>query len=178
MDSANKAKRNAGLAGARSRKSAGLLFFRDKGDATEVFLVHPGGPFWAKKDDGAWSIPKGEFVEGEEPLAAAKREFEEETGFPAAASVSQFEPLQPVRQPSGKTVYAWAARGDVDASAIRSNTFSIELPKGSGKLREFPEVDRAAWFSLAEARRKILKGQVPLLDDLEKMLKVPPNFRH
>lgn len=136
-----------------------------------MFLVHPGGPFWAKKDDGAWSIPKGEFLEDEEPLAAAKREFEEETGLSAAAMDGKFEPLQPVRQPSGKMVYAWAVRGDADASAIRSNTFSIELPKGSGKLREFPEVDRAAWFYLAEARRKILKGHAPLLDQLEKMLR-------
>ena len=134
----------------------------------EVFLVHPGGPFWAKKDDGAWSVPKGEFEDGEDPLEAAKREFEEETSF---AATGEFEPLEPVRQPSGKTVYVWIARGDYDAAAARSNLFSIELPRGSGKMRQFPEVDRAGWFSLDEARRKILKGQVALLDQFER--KVP-----
>jgi len=154
-------------AGARSRKSAGLLLFRHRGDVTEVFLVHPGGPFWAKKDDGAWSIPKGEFAEGEEPLDAAKREFREETGSKVEG---EFEVLDPVRQPSGKLVYAWAVRGDIDPAAVHSNTFSMELPKGSGKMREFPEIDRAGWFSLMAARRKLLKGQVPFLDQLEKML--------
>src|ERR1700689_5277303 len=117
--------------------SAGILLFKiSKSDVTEVLLVHPGGPFWAKKDDGAWSIPKGEFLDGSDPLEAAKREFEEETGFVAAGI---FEPLEPVRQPSGKTVYSWAVRGDGGATAARSNTFSIEWPKGSGKMREFRE---------------------------------------
>lgn len=151
--------------GAKSRKSAGLLLYRQRPGVVEVFLVHPGGPFWAKKDEGAWSIPKGEFGNEEKPLAAAKREFQEETGVVASG---EFVALDPVRQPSGKVVYAWAVRGDADPGAIRSNTFSTELPKGSGKMREFPEVDRAGWFSLDEARRKILKGQVALLDQFER----------
>jgi predicted NUDIX family NTP pyrophosphohydrolase len=151
--------------GGKFKKSAGLLLFRERRGEVEVLLVHPGGPFWAKKDDGAWSIPKGEFGNDEDPLAAAKREFQEETGFAAAG---EFVSLDPVRQPSGKVVYAWAVRGDIDVTAIRSNTFSIELPKGSGKMREFPEVDRAGWFSLQEARRKILKGQVAFLDQFER----------
>ncbi len=152
---------------ARSKKSAGLLLFRRERGVTEVFLAHPGGPFWMKKDDGAWSIPKGEFADDETPLDAARREFKEETGF---APAGEFQPLDPVRQPGGKLVYAWAVRGDVAPAAIRSNTFSIELPKGSGKMREFPEIDRAGWFSLEEARRKILKGQVAFLDELEEKL--------
>jgi len=130
----------------------------------EVFLVHPGGPFWAKKDDGAWSIPKGEFSEHEDPLGAAKREFREETGFEVAG---EFQPLEPVRQPSGKIVYAWAARGDIAAGAIESNTFSMEWPPGSGRMQDFPEVDRAEWFPVDVARRKILKGQLALLNQLE-----------
>jgi predicted NUDIX family NTP pyrophosphohydrolase len=162
-------KAHSGLASAaRSKKSAGLLLFRQRRDSIEVFLVHPGGPFWAKKDDGAWSIPKGEFTGDENPLDAAKREFEEETGISVAGD---FRPLDPVRQPSGKMVYAWAVRGEADSSAIRSNTFLMELPKGSGKMREFPEVDRAEWFSLDVARRKILKGQLELLDQMEGKLR-------
>lgn len=129
--------------------------------------MHPGGPFWAKKDDGAWSVPKGEFGEEEHPLDAAKREFEEETGF---APTGEFEPLEPVRQPSGKIVYVWIALGDYDPAAVRSNLFSIELPSGSGKIRQFPEVDRAGWFPMDEARRKLLKGQVAFLDQLAKKL--------
>ena len=129
--------------------------------------MHPGGPFWAKKDDGVWSVPKGEFEDGEDPLEAAKREFEEETSF---AATGEFEPLEPVRQPSGKIVYVWIALGDCDPAAVRSNLFSIELPRGSGKMRQFPEVDRAGWFSIDEARRKILKGQVAFLDQLANKL--------
>lgn len=146
------------------KKSAGVLVYRKAGRSVEVLLVHPGGPFWAKKDDGAWSIPKGEFEEGEDPLAAAKREFQEETSF---AIDGVFEALDPVKQPGGKIVYAWSVQGDMDASAIRSNTFSLEWPPRSGKTREFPEVDRAEWFSLAQAQKKILKGQLPLLKQLQ-----------
>ncbi len=149
------------------KKSAGLLLYRKALGSIEVFLVHPGGPFWAKKDDGAWSIPKGEFAEDEDPLTAAKREFREETGFGVPG---QCEPLEPVRQPSGKLVYAWAVQGDVDAQALKSNTFAMEWPRGSGKTQEFPEVDRAAWFAIDLAKRKILKGQVAFLDQLAQRL--------
>jgi len=145
------------------KKSAGLLLYRVNTSGLEVLLVHPGGPFWAKKDDGCWSIPKGEFGDDEEPLAAAKREFEEELGAQAAGD---FIPLEPIRQPGGKLVYAWAVRGDFDVSRLKSNTFSMEWPPRSGKLLEFPEVDRAGWFGMNAARRKILKGQTPLLDQL------------
>jgi predicted NUDIX family NTP pyrophosphohydrolase len=129
----------------------------------EVLLVHPGGPFWAKKDDGAWSIPKGEFADGEEPLDAAKREFEEETGIPA---VGDFIALESLKQPSGKLVFAWAVRSDFDPSRLKSNTFSMEWPPKSGRQQEFPEVDKAEWFNVEAARRKILKGQAPFLDQL------------
>jgi predicted NUDIX family NTP pyrophosphohydrolase len=149
------------------KKSAGLLLFRKAGHSVELFLVHPGGPFWAKKDDAAWSIPKGEFAEGENPLDVAKREFQEETGFEMDGTL---EPLVPVKQPSGKVIYAWSVEGDIDASAIHSNNFSMEWPPHSGKVQEFPEVDRGAWFPLPQARKKILKGQIPLLDQLEQKL--------
>lgn len=138
------------------KTSAGLLLFRPGPDGLEVFLVHPGGPFWAHKDDGVWSIPKGEFAPGEEPLAAARREFTEETGFTASG---EFLPLTPLQQPSGKIVHAWAVRGDVDPAALRSNTFTFQG-------REFPEVDRAAWFGLLDAKTKILPGQVGFLEQL------------
>jgi predicted NUDIX family NTP pyrophosphohydrolase len=150
-----------------AKKSAGLLLYRKVDDSVEVFLVHPGGPFWAKKDDGAWSIPKGELTEGEEALEAAKREFQEETGF---AVEGRFEALEPVKQASGKIVYAWAIEGDIDSSAIRSNNFSMEWPPGSKKIRKFPEVDRGGWFALATARQKILTGQSPLLEELVRIL--------
>jgi predicted NUDIX family NTP pyrophosphohydrolase len=154
-----------------AKQSAGILLYRKIDGRAEVFLVHPGGPFWAKKDDGAWSIPKGEFSGGEEPLEAAKREFQEETGM---AIDGIFEVLKPVKQPGGKTVYAWAVEGDIDAAAIHSNTFSMEWPRGSGKSRSFPEVDRASWFGLDAAKVKILKGQVGLLEQL-KDLDTPDN---
>jgi predicted NUDIX family NTP pyrophosphohydrolase len=150
-----------------AKQSAGLLLYRNVGGRVEVFLVHPGGPFWAKKDDGAWSIPKGEFVEGEEPLEAAKREFQEETGLPIGG---MFEALKPVKQAGGKTVYAWAIEGDIDAGAVRSNTFSMEWPARSGKARSFPEIDRAGWFDLDTAKVKILKGQAPLLEQVKDLL--------
>ncbi len=122
-----------------------------------MFLVHPGGPFWVHKDEGAWSLPKGEFEPSEDPLAAARREFTEETSFTASGD---FVPLQPLKQPSGKVVLAWAVKGDADAARVRSNTFVF-------KGREYPEVDRAAWFGLAEARKKILRGQAGFLKELE-----------
>jgi len=133
----------------------------------EVFLVHPGGPFWARKDAGAWSIPKGEFEEGDDPLEAAKREFLEETGSPVGGG---FQALAPVRLKSGKTIHAWAVEGDIDAAAIRSNLFSMEWPPGSGRQQAFPEVDRGGWFGVAEARRKLQDGQLGLLDELASQL--------
>jgi predicted NUDIX family NTP pyrophosphohydrolase len=129
-----------------------------------VLLAHPGGPFWRKKDLGAWTLPKGEIDEGEDPLDAAKREFTEETGFVPEGT---FVALAPVRQPSGKTVFAWAVEGDCDTGGIRSNSFSMEWPPRSGQLADFPEIDRAEWFPIAEARHKILKGQAAFLDQLE-----------
>ena len=129
--------------------------------------MHPGGPFWANKDDGAWSIPKGEFDDDEDPLDAARREFEEETGSAPSGDVV---PLEPLRQSSGKVVYAWAVRGDFDPSTLESNTFSMEWPPKSGRQQDFPEVDRAAWFSIEEAGRKILKGQAALLRQLREKL--------
>ncbi len=148
-----------------SKKSAGLLLYRRGDSGLEVFLVHPGGPFWAKKDAGAWSIPKGEIAESEDGLEAAKREFCEETGVRIDGD---FVALMPVKQPSGKTVYAWAVESDCNAEAIKSNMFSMEWPPRSGKKREFPEVDRAGWFSFDEARKKILKGQLALLEELDR----------
>jgi predicted NUDIX family NTP pyrophosphohydrolase len=148
--------------------SAGLLIYRIREGIPEVFLIHPGGPFWTNKDLGAWSIPKGEVSENEEPLQAAQREFQEETGFVATAP---FTPLTPVKQSSHKTVEAWAAEGNFDADQMSSNTFAMEWPPKSGKIGEFPEADRAAWFSFPEARKRILKGQLPLLNELENLLK-------
>jgi predicted NUDIX family NTP pyrophosphohydrolase len=145
------------------KQSAGLLLFRRRAGALEVLLVHPGGPFWAKRDLGAWSIPKGELDAGEDPLAAARRELEEETGLRAAGP---FFALGAVRQRGGKQVSAWAAPGEFDPAALRSVEFEIEGPPRSGKRRRFPEVDRAAWFGLDEARRRILPAQAPLLDRL------------
>jgi predicted NUDIX family NTP pyrophosphohydrolase len=147
--------------------SAGILLFRRRGDAVEVFLVHPGGPYWARKDDGAWSIPKGEVEAGEDHLTRAKLEFAEETGSTVEGS---FAPLERVTQAGGKIVHAWAVEGDTDAATIRSNTFSLEWPPGSGKAREFPEVDRAEWFCLPAAREKIISGQRPLLEQLEGLI--------
>jgi len=150
-----------------SKRSAGLLMYRRRNGLLEVFLVHPGGPFWAKKDLGAWSIPKGEYADLEEPLAAAKREFEEETGI---RPEGHFVPLKTIKQPGGKTVLTWAFEGDGDAAAIKSNTFSMEWPPHSGRQQDFPEVDRAGWFNIETAKQKILKGQSPILDELEQLL--------
>jgi len=149
--------------------SAGLAMYRRCGVLLQVFLVHPGGPFWAKKDLESWSIPKGEYVHGEEPLDVAQREFEEETGFRARGP---FLPLAPIRQPSGKLISAWACEGNCDASAIRSNTFPMEWPPRSGKVEQFPEVDKAEWFSLEDARKKIVKGQRGFLDQLAALVEV------
>ncbi|MHB9028234.1 MAG: NUDIX domain-containing protein [Candidatus Latescibacterota bacterium] len=149
------------------RKSAGILLFRRSSGQLELFLVHMGGPFWAKKDEGAWSIPKGEFGDDEDLLDAARREFEEETGFPA---VGEAIPLEPLKQPGGKVVHAWAMEGDMNPAEVESNTFAVEWPPKSGKWQRFPEVDRAEWFAVKEARRKILKGQAGFIDQLEKKL--------
>jgi predicted NUDIX family NTP pyrophosphohydrolase len=148
-------------------RSAGLLLYRIRNGNLEVFLIHPGGPFWAKKDLGVWSIPKGEIDEGEEPLGAARREFEEETGFRPEGI---FRELTPVRQRSGKIVHAWAVEGDCDPTALRSNTFTLEWPPRSGRMQEIPEVDRAGWFDLDAARKKILEGQRGLLDELRRLI--------
>lgn len=145
------------------RRSAGLLVYRKKADLVEVFLVHPGGPFWKGKEAGAWSIPKGEFSDEEEPLAAAQREFTEETGQSVAGD---FLPLNAVRQKSGKVVYAWAIEAEVDADNIVSNTFRQEHPYKSGKWITIPEVDKAAWFNIEEAKMKINPAQAALLGDL------------
>ena len=145
------------------KRSAGLLLYRLTDDGPEVFLVHPGGPFWAKKDAGAWSIPKGEIADGEEPLAAARREFAEETGFTLAGEAI---PLGTFRQPSGKQVTAFAVQGDLDPAAVTSNTFELQWPPRSGRTQTFPEVDRAGWFGKDEAECKILRGQVAVLQAL------------
>jgi len=150
-----------------TRTSAGLLIYRRRGRTLEVLLVHPGGPFWAKKDLGGWSIPKGEIDPGEDPLAAARRELAEETGFPAEGD---FLPLAPITQAGGKIVHAFALEGDADPAQLRSNTFSIEWPPRSGRQQSFPEVDRAAWLPLDLARRKINPAQIALLDQLEALL--------
>ena len=150
------------------KTSAGLLLFRFVNGAAEVLLVHPGGPFWARKDDGAWMIPKGEIAEGEEPLAAARREFTEETGATAAG---EFIALQPRRQAGGKLVHAWAVCGDFDPAGLTSMTFNMEWPPRSGRQKAFPEVDRAAWLTFSHARQKILDSQRGFLDELEEILK-------
>jgi predicted NUDIX family NTP pyrophosphohydrolase len=144
--------------------SAGLLLYRVRDDVVEVLIGHPGGPFWARKDDGAWSIPKGEYTDGEDPWAAAQREFEEEIGLPAPTGPRiEFPPL---KQPSGKVVTAFAVRGDLDLADAHSNTFELEWPRGSGRIQAFPEVDRVGWFPVAQARAKLLKGHRPVLDQL------------
>jgi predicted NUDIX family NTP pyrophosphohydrolase len=151
-----------------SKKSAGLLMYRRRHGVLEVLLVHPGGPFWQKKDGGAWSIPKGEYTTGEDPLEEAKREFQEETGLRASG---EFVPLSSRKQASGKTITAWAFEGDCDASTVKSNTFAMEWPPRSGKREEFPEVDRAGWFSIPDAKVKIIKGQLGFVDELVRILK-------
>jgi predicted NUDIX family NTP pyrophosphohydrolase len=149
------------------RHSAGILAYRHGRSGIEVFLVHPGGPYWAKKDDAAWSIPKGLFDEHEEPLAAAKREFHEETGSQIDGA---FIPLGQFRQPGGKTVTAFTVEADVDETSATSNLFEMEWPPGSGKHQKYPEVDRVAWFDIGTARHKAHKGQVPIIDALARHL--------
>ncbi len=150
------------------KRSAGILAYRKSGMICEVFLVHPGGPFWKNKDVNAWSIPKGEFTEEENPFDAAVREFTEETGFTVAGSFSE---LEPVRQPGGKIVHVWAVEADFNPALLKSNSFTLEWPPRSGKEIEVPEVDRAEWFSLPDAYDKIHKGQVPLLEQFERLIK-------
>ncbi len=147
--------------------SAGILLYRIRAGMLEVFLVHPGGPYWQKKDAGVWSIPKGELEEGADALATAQREFREETGSEVSG---EFVPLPPLKQPSGKLVHAWAVDGDVDATSITSNTFRMEWPPRSGRQQEFPEIDRGAWFPLSAAKEKILSGQRGFLEQLEQQI--------
>jgi predicted NUDIX family NTP pyrophosphohydrolase len=155
------------------KRSAGLLMYRRNGRDFSVLLVHPGGPFWAKKDLGAWSIPKGEYADGEDPLAVARREFEEETG---ARPQGEFEPLGEIRQAGGKRVSAWAVEGDFDPAHLVSNMFELEWPPRSGRKARFAEVDRAEWFSLDVARKKILPGQRPFIDRLAELIaRQPPS---
>jgi predicted NUDIX family NTP pyrophosphohydrolase len=146
-----------------SRQSAGVVMFRRSASGLDVLLVHPGGPFWAKKDQGAWSIPKGEFGPDEQPAAAARREFIEETGVDPGADLL---PLAVIAQSRAKTVHAFAVEGDVDPAAIQSNVFEMEWPPRSGRRQAFPEIDRAQWFALDEARQRIVAGQRPILDAL------------
>jgi predicted NUDIX family NTP pyrophosphohydrolase len=152
----------------KQKLSAGILLYRIRDRRLEVLIAHMGGPFWANKDDAGWSIPKGEYGEGEDPFAAAQREFSEETGSPPPAGVAL--ELGEVRQPSGKRIIAWAFEGDLDPQTVVSNSFRMEWPRGSGQQREFPEIDRAEWFDSATARRKLVSGQVPFVELLERRL--------
>jgi predicted NUDIX family NTP pyrophosphohydrolase len=154
---------------AKTRLSAGLLLYRIREQRLEVLIAHMGGPFWARKDEGAWSIVKGEYDEHEDPVAAAQREFEEETGAPAPDGVAL--ELGEVRQSSGKRIRAWAIEGELDPATVVSNSFSMEWPRGSGVQREFPEIDAAEWFEAQTARRKLVAGQVPFVDLLETRLR-------
>ncbi len=151
------------------KPSAGILPYRKNNSEYEVFLVHPGGPYWMNKDLHAWSVAKGEFEEDEEPLATAKREFQEETGYNISG---EFIKLEPVKQPNGKIIHTWAVEADFDASKITSNFFEMEWPPRSGKFQEFPEVDRGGWFTFNKAVYKIISGQIPILKNLAEMLGV------
>jgi predicted NUDIX family NTP pyrophosphohydrolase len=151
-----------------AKRSAGILIYRLRGGGPEVLLVHPGGPFWARRDAGVWSIPKGEYENGDDPLACALREFEEETG--TSLPPGELVELDDVKQKGGKVVTAWAAEGDLDADAVRSNTFTMEWPPRSGRTAEFPEIDRAGWFGIDEAREKLNPAQTEFLDRLVERL--------
>jgi predicted NUDIX family NTP pyrophosphohydrolase len=151
-----------------TKQSAGILLYKKENGQPLFFLVHPGGPFFKNKDSGSWTIPKGEYLDDEEALTAAKREFAEETGMNIDGD---FKPLKPIKQKSGKTVHAWAVEGDIDANTILSNTFQIEWPPKSGKLQSFPEIDRAAWFNYETAKEKIIPAQIGLLDELMHLIK-------
>jgi predicted NUDIX family NTP pyrophosphohydrolase len=155
-----------------AKLSAAMLLFKQGAEGFQVFLVHPGGPFWAKKDLGAWSLPKGEYDRHEDPLSAALREFKEETSF--SLGPANVLPLGELKQPSGKIITAWALEKDVDPTLVKSNMFEMEWPPKSGTLQEFPEVDRASWFPLVRARQKLLKGQVGFLTRLVELLGLPP----
>lgn len=157
-----------------ARLSAAILLFRKSKPGVEVLLVHPGGPFWEEKDLGAWSLPKGEYDRSEEPLSAALREFEEETSF--RLQPDNLIPLGELRQPSGKMITAWALERDLDATLVKSNVFEMEWPRRSGAMREYPEVDKAEWFTLGCARQKLLKGQVGFLLRLAEALSLPPDL--
>lgn len=150
------------------KQSAGILLYRKGDSGYEVLLVHPGGPFWAKKDNASWSIPKGEFEDSEEPLVAAKREFQEETNI--AAPNDDYVKLAEYKQPSGKIIHTFALQADVNLEHFKSNMFEMEWPPKSGKKQEFPENDKAAWLSLEVAKQKLVKGQTPIIDDLARML--------
>jgi predicted NUDIX family NTP pyrophosphohydrolase len=154
---------------AAAKRSAGILLYRLSGGAPEVLLVHPGGPFWARRDAGAWSVPKGEYEDADDPLAAARREFEEETG--TALETGELLELGDVKQKNGKVVSAWAAEGDLDPDAVHSNTFTMEWPPRSGRAAEFPEIDRAGWFGIDEARQKLNPAQAEFLDRLLELLR-------
>ena len=154
------------------KRSAGILLFRRRGEQVEVLLVHPGGPFWSKKDDGAWFIPKGELEAAEEPLSAARREFREELG--SEPPNGEPLPLGTVKNKGGKLIYAWALEGDLDLAAFASNTFTLEWPPRSGQMREFPEIDRAAFFALADAEPKLHSAELPLLERLRALLVASP----
>jgi predicted NUDIX family NTP pyrophosphohydrolase len=157
-----------------AKQSAGLLLYRPGEPGLEVLLVHPGGPFYARKDAGVWSLPKGELEPREEPLAVALREFEEELGSAAPADRRALVDLGTVQQKGGKIVRAWCAPGDFDVTQATSSTFAVEWPPRSGRIQEFPEVDRAGWFSLAEARRKLVSAQAEFIDRLEALLERAP----
>ena len=154
------------------KQSAGILLYRFRNEIPELLLVHPGGPFWAKKDTGVWSIPKGEIEENEDPFAAAKRETSEETGInQATLDASSFIELSPVKIKSGKIIFIWAVEGDFDTNEIKSNSFEMEWPPKSGQKKHFPEADKAGWFSIEEAKIKVNEGQVAILEELAGKIK-------